>query len=111
MNSDFEVEKRLSLKDSRDRTLDLRLNYMYAKIFLFLIFSAGLLSYRRYPNSGGAFKVQIYTPFLVINKTGQPFSIKTARANFGSQSVAGETDPGELVLYRGNFMHATCILN
>ncbi|KAG2159854.1 vacuolar protein sorting-associated protein 13 [Suillus bovinus] len=62
-NSDFDVESRLSLRDQSNRKLDLRLNYV------------------RYPESGGAFKVQIYCPYLVINKTGLPFAVKAARSH------------------------------
>ncbi|KAG1730516.1 vacuolar protein sorting-associated protein 13, partial [Suillus paluster] len=62
-NSDFEVESRLSLRDQSNRKLDLRLNYV------------------RYPESGGAFKLQIYCPYLVINKTGLPFGVKAAQSH------------------------------
>ncbi|KAJ6604648.1 vacuolar protein sorting-associated protein 13 [Mycena vulgaris] len=63
-HSDFDIETRLSLRDSNDRKLDLKLNYV------------------RYPDSGGAFKVQIYSPYLIINKMGLPFG-----------DVAGDTRP------------------
>ncbi|KAG1749982.1 vacuolar protein sorting-associated protein 13 [Suillus paluster] len=68
-NSDFEVESRLSLRDQSNRKLDLRLNYV------------------RYPESGGAFKVQIYCPYLVINKTGLPFGVKAARSHRAASPV------------------------
>ncbi|KAF4605212.1 hypothetical protein EYR40_003995 [Pleurotus pulmonarius] len=60
-NSDFDIEKRLTLRDAQGRKLELNLNYV------------------RYPDSGGAFKVQIYSPFLVINKAGLPFFVKSTR--------------------------------
>ncbi|EIW86715.1 vacuolar protein sorting-associated protein 13 [Coniophora puteana RWD-64-598 SS2] len=74
-SSDFDIENRLSLRDPNDRKLDLKLNYV------------------RQPDSGGAFKVQIYSPYLVVNKTGLPFSVRAARSNRASspQDVAGET--------------------
>ncbi|KAF7347835.1 hypothetical protein MVEN_01541000 [Mycena venus] len=73
-NSDFDIEKRLSLRDSNDRKLDLRLNYV------------------RYPDSGGAFKVQIYSPYLIINKMGLPFGVRSRSGRTGTpQDVAGDT--------------------
>ncbi|KAJ7293574.1 vacuolar protein sorting-associated protein 13 [Mycena rebaudengoi] len=75
-HSDFDIETRLSLRDANDRKLDLRLNYV------------------RYPDSGGAFKVQIYSPYLVINKLGLPFSVRSKSGRTGSpQDVAGDTRP------------------
>jgi len=75
-HSDFDIEDHLSLKDRQDRKLDIRLHYV------------------RYPNSGGAFKVQIYSPYLVINKTGLPLSIRSARSTrAGHQDAAGDTTP------------------
>ncbi|KAG2072635.1 DUF1162-domain-containing protein [Suillus decipiens] len=68
-NSDFEVESRLSLRDQSNRKLDLRLNYV------------------RYPESGGAFKVQIYCPYIVVNKTGLPFGVKAARSHRATSPV------------------------
>lgn len=73
-HSDFDVEGKLTLRDQLDRRLDLKLNYI------------------RYPESGGAFKVQIYSPYIVINKTHVPFSIKSTRSTrAGSYDVAGDT--------------------
>lgn len=68
-NSDFEVESRLSLRDQSNRKLDLRLNYV------------------RYPESGGAFKVQIYCPYLIVNKTGLPFGVKASRSHRATSPV------------------------
>ncbi|KAF7306925.1 hypothetical protein MIND_00485000 [Mycena indigotica] len=79
-HSDFDIEKRLSLRDANDRKLDLRLNYV------------------RYPESGGAFKVQIYSPYVVINKMGLPYAVRSRSGRTGSpQDVAGETRPDVLV--------------
>ncbi|KAI0932190.1 hypothetical protein AcW2_000882 [Taiwanofungus camphoratus] len=73
-NSDFDTETSLSLRDTLDRKLDLRLNYV------------------RHPDAGGSFKVQIYCPYLIINKTGLPFAVRPSRSTrMGSQDVAGET--------------------
>jgi vacuolar protein sorting-associated protein 13A/C len=51
---------------------------------------------RRYAESGGAFKVQVYSPYLVINKTGLPFAVRSRSSRAGQpQDVAGETRRGE----------------
>ncbi|KAH6917385.1 vacuolar protein sorting-associated protein vps13 [Coprinopsis sp. MPI-PUGE-AT-0042] len=74
--SDFDIESQLTLRDRRERKLDLKLNYI------------------RYPDSGGAFKVQIYAPYVVVNKTGLPFSIRSVRSTrAGFQDAAGDTNP------------------
>ncbi|TFK77101.1 vacuolar protein sorting-associated protein 13 [Pluteus cervinus] len=71
---EFDIENRLVLQDESNRKLNINLNYV------------------RYTDAGGAFKVQIYSPFVVINKTGLPFSVKTTRSTRpGSQDVAGDT--------------------
>ncbi|OCH96150.1 vacuolar protein sorting-associated protein 13 [Obba rivulosa] len=79
-NSDFDVESSLILRDAADRKLELKLNYV------------------RKPNSGGSFKVQIYCPFLLVNKTGLPFSVRPSRSTrIGTPSdVAGDMRPDVL---------------
>lgn len=76
-HGDFDIEHFLTLRDEIDRKLDLKLNYI------------------RYPDSGGAFRVQIYAPYLVINKTGLPFGIRASRSSrvTSMQEVAGDTRP------------------
>jgi len=66
VDADFDVEKTLSLPDKDGRKLDLRLNYV------------------RHPESGGAVKVQIYSPFIMINKTGLPFNLRASRPGRGT---------------------------
>jgi vacuolar protein sorting-associated protein 13A/C len=66
-----------------------------------LFLSSGLnaiLLYSRPPDSGGAFKVQIYSPYVIVNKTGLPFSVKSVRSNRTGppQDVAGETQSGRI---------------
>ncbi|KAF7310912.1 hypothetical protein HMN09_00634500 [Mycena chlorophos] len=79
-HSDFDIEKRLSLRDANDRKLDLRLNYV------------------RYPEAGGAFKVQIFSPYIVVNKLGLPYAVRSRTGRTGTpQDVAGETRPEILV--------------
>ncbi|TBU65089.1 vacuolar protein sorting-associated protein 13 [Dichomitus squalens] len=73
-NSDFDVESKLVLRDTQGRRLDLKLNYIH------------------YPNSGGSFKVQVYSPYIVLNKTGLPFGVRPSRTRVGAPSeIAGET--------------------
>ncbi|KAG8911288.1 hypothetical protein FRC00_006761 [Tulasnella sp. 408] len=55
---DIPVESVLRVEDKQERKLDLRINYT------------------KYEESGGAFRMQIYSPFVAINKTGFPLNIK-----------------------------------
>ncbi|KAF5314046.1 hypothetical protein D9611_006808 [Ephemerocybe angulata] len=78
-NSDFDIEKKVTLQDQQNRKLDLGLNYM------------------RYPDSGGAFKVQVFSPYVVVNKTGLPFAIRSTRSTrAGFQDAAGPSQPDAL---------------
>ncbi|CAE6538114.1 unnamed protein product [Rhizoctonia solani] len=65
-DADFDIEKTLSLTDKEGRKLDVRLNYV------------------RHPDSGGAVKIQIYSPFIMINKTGLPFALRASRPSRGT---------------------------
>ena len=94
-HSDFEAENSLTLLDQSGKRLDLKLNYVY--VLCLSKFTAPDFFISRYPGSGGAFKVQIFSPYIVINKTGVPFSIRSARSTrAGTQDVAGDTRPGTL---------------
>ncbi|CAO1616705.1 unnamed protein product [Parajaminaea phylloscopi] len=77
---DFPVEKDLTLADADNLKLKLRLNY------------------HRYPDSGGAFKVSIYSPYIFINQTGLPFSLKTQSWLGSAKLVAGQDPQGSAVL-------------
>jgi vacuolar protein sorting-associated protein 13A/C len=44
----------------------------------------------KYPDSGGAFKVQIYSPFILVNHTGLPFTLRSGN----SKLVANQNNPG-----------------
>ncbi|CDO71578.1 hypothetical protein BN946_scf184911.g48 [Trametes cinnabarina] len=78
-NSDFDVENKLVLRDPSGRKLELRLNYVH------------------YPDSGGSFKVQVYSPYIILNKTGLPFAVSPSRSRVGSPGeIAGETRPGTM---------------
>lgn len=69
---DFPVEKDLTLADADDLKLNLRLHY------------------QRYPDSGGAFKVSVFSPYIFINQTGLPFALKTKSWLGGAKLVAGQ---------------------
>ncbi|MCO5590230.1 hypothetical protein L7F22_044199 [Adiantum nelumboides] len=73
---DFPVEKFLTLADSENLKLQLRLHY------------------HKYGDSGGAFKVQIYSPYIFVNLTGLPFSLKTKSWIGGAKLVAGQDPVG-----------------
>lgn len=47
------------------------------------------LHYYTFPNSGGAFKVQVYSPFVLLNKTGMPFDLAIKGTLGGQKPVAG----------------------
>ena len=42
-----------------------------------------------FPKSGGAFKVQVYSPYIFINKTGLPFDLAAKTWTGGQKPVAG----------------------
>ena len=69
---DFPVEKYLTLTDVDGLKLQLRLHYI------------------KYPDSGGAFKVQIYSPYIFINQAGLPFALKTKSWMGVAKLVAGQ---------------------
>lgn len=72
-NTDYDVEHHLLLKDTLGRQLKLKLGYT------------------RRPDSGGAFKVQLYSSYIVLNKTGLPFWVRIVRSTrSGHQDAAGE---------------------
>ncbi|KAL7419546.1 Vacuolar protein sorting-associated protein 13 [Cryptotrichosporon argae] len=47
------------------------------------------LHYYTFPNSGGAFKVQVHSPFVFLNKTGLPFDLAIKTWTGGQKPVAG----------------------
>lgn len=95
-NSDFDVETNVVLRDANGRKLDLRLNYVYVASHKTTHLACSIAMHsRHYPDAGGSFKVQIYTPYIVINKTGLPFAVRPAKARVGTPAeAAGETRPG-----------------
>jgi len=67
---DFKRETTLPTKDSQDSQLNLKLHYF------------------NLPDSGGAFKVSIYSPYLVLNKTGLDLGVQ-AKQKYGSRGAGG----------------------
>ena len=70
--NDFRREKNMTVKDSN--SLELRLKIHYYNV----------------PDSGGAFKITVYSPYVILNRTGMELDIRS-KANFGStKSAAGQ---------------------
>ncbi|KAM0716599.1 hypothetical protein Q7P37_008044 [Cladosporium fusiforme] len=70
---DFRREKTLTVKDNNN--LELRLKIHYYNI----------------PDSGGAFKITLYSPYVILNRTGLELDVRS-KAYFGSaRSAAGQT--------------------
>ena len=69
---DFRREKNLVVKDNSDLTLRLKLHYY------------------NIPDSGGAFKVTIYAPYLVLNRTGMELDVRSKAFMGSAKSAAGQ---------------------
>ncbi|ORX35977.1 putative late endosome to vacuole transport-related protein [Kockovaella imperatae] len=65
------IEHEFHLTDHRDLKLMLKLHYF------------------TYPRSGGSFKVQVYSPFILLNKTRLPFDIAAKTWTGGQKALAG----------------------
>ncbi|MBW0529281.1 hypothetical protein O181_068996 [Austropuccinia psidii MF-1] len=70
---DFPVENRLIMEDEDGLKTKLGLHFMC------------------YPVSGGTFKIQIYCPYAIINKTGLNYSIGSKPFMCSPKRVAGQT--------------------
>lgn len=68
---DFRREKEVILKDNENGQLRLKLHYTNIK------------------DSGGAFKVSVYCPYVILNKTGLNMSIQSKSSYFGGSSRSG----------------------
>lgn len=79
---DFPVEKTLTLADAENLKLNLRLHYS------------------KHPDSGGAFKVQIYSPYIFINQSGLPFALKTKSWLGSAKLVAGQDSGASAAMRR-----------
>lgn len=69
---DFRREKTLSVKDPQGIELNLKLHYF------------------NIPDSGGAFKVSVYSSYLVLNKTGLDINIQSKSMFSSAKSAAGQ---------------------
>jgi len=70
--NDFRRERTLTVKDNNN--LELRLKIHYFNV----------------PDSGGAFKITLYSPYVVLNRTGMELDIRS-KAYFGSTKSAAGT--------------------
>ena len=68
--NDFRREKALMVKDKKN--LELRLKIHYFNI----------------PDSGGAFKITVFSPYVILNRTGLELDIRSKAAYFGSTKAA-----------------------
>ena len=69
---DFRREKTLVVKDNNDLNLRLKLHYF------------------NIPDSGGAFKVTVYAPYLVLNRTGMELDVRSKAFMGSTKSAAGQ---------------------
>ncbi|KAL8726828.1 MAG: hypothetical protein Q9166_006444 [cf. Caloplaca sp. 2 TL-2023] len=69
---DFRRESVLAVKDKENSQLNLKLHYFNV------------------PDSGGAFKITVYTPYLVLNKTGLDINIQSKTMFSAAKSAAGQ---------------------
>ncbi|KAF2400738.1 vacuolar protein sorting-associated protein 13 [Trichodelitschia bisporula] len=69
----FRREKSLTLKDENDLTLRLKLHYF------------------NIPNSGGAFKVTIYSPYVILNRTGLQLDVRSKVFLGAPKAAAGQS--------------------
>ncbi|KAF2739591.1 vacuolar protein sorting-associated protein 13 [Polyplosphaeria fusca] len=68
----FKREKILEVKDDNDLALHLNLHYY------------------NYPDGGGSFKVTIYSPYVVLNRTGVELDVRGKQFMGSSRGVAGQ---------------------
>ncbi|KAL6231310.1 hypothetical protein BDW75DRAFT_48238 [Aspergillus navahoensis] len=69
---DFRREHTLSLKDDRGLLLKLKLHYFNV------------------PDSGGAFRVSVYSPYLILNRTGLTMEVQSKAFLQSARSAAGQ---------------------
>ena len=70
--NDFRREKTFTIKDSNN--LELRLKIHYYNV----------------PDSGGAFKITVYSPYVILNRTGMELDIRSKAVFGSSKSAAGQ---------------------
>ncbi|KAK3385903.1 hypothetical protein B0H63DRAFT_473802 [Podospora didyma] len=72
-SDDFKKEANLVCKDDAGLTLNLKLHYF------------------RIPDSGGAFKVTVYCPYVILNKTGLDLGIRSKGFMQQAKAAAGQS--------------------
>ncbi|KAL6708958.1 Vacuolar protein sorting-associated protein 13 [Coniothyrium glycines] len=68
----FRREKTLEVKDEDDSTLHLNMHYY------------------NFPDGGGAFKVAIYSPYIILNRTGMQLDVRPQQFMGQAKSAAGQ---------------------
>ncbi|KAJ1325154.1 vacuolar protein sorting-associated protein 13A/C [Microdochium nivale] len=77
--SDFKKEHKITCKDEEGLPLSLRLHYY------------------KVPDGGGAFKVTVYSPYVILNKTGLGMSVRGKQFLQQARKSAGESSLGNAV--------------
>jgi vacuolar protein sorting-associated protein 13A/C len=73
---DFRKESSLVCKDPQGLSLNLKLHYF------------------KIPNSGGAFRVTVYSPYVILNKTGLEINIRAKSLLQQAKTAAGQFNTG-----------------
>lgn len=68
----FRRERTLVVKDENDLNLRLKLHYL------------------KIPDSGGAFKVTVYSPYILLNRTGLELDVRSKQFLGGTKAAAGQ---------------------
>ncbi|KAF2089652.1 vacuolar protein sorting-associated protein 13 [Saccharata proteae CBS 121410] len=68
----FRREKTVEVKDEQDLTLRLKLHYY------------------NIPDSGGAFKVTVFSPYIILNRTGLELDVRSKQFLGGAKAAAGQ---------------------
>ncbi|KAM0254853.1 hypothetical protein ACHAQJ_006345 [Trichoderma viride] len=71
-DEDFRKESRIVVKDDQGLSLNLSLHYF------------------KIPNSGGAFRVTVYSPYVILNKTGLDLTVRAKSFLQQAKSAAGQ---------------------
>lgn len=71
-NEDYRKESRLVVKDEQGLPLHLHLQYF------------------RIPDSGGAFKISVYSPYVILNKTGLDLRVRAKTFLQNARNAAGQ---------------------
>jgi len=75
-DTEFDAEEMLVTKDKQGLELNLKLHYY------------------KLPNSGGAFRVAVYSPYIILNKTGLNMMVKSKSLLQSARVAAGQMQTG-----------------